>query len=81
VSYTEAAALRRYLGHGDDFLYLNTWLAPSVTAPESFMTLQDGGSWEGWAPETEPPNGALYELVIPRVSHSIVASPLLFPFH
>jgi hypothetical protein len=43
VSYTEAAAFRRYLGHGDDFLYLNTWLQPAVTAAENYFTWQQLG--------------------------------------
>lgn len=51
VSYTEAAAFRSYLGHGDDFMYLNTWLEPSVAAAETYLTIASGSIWEsGWKP-------------------------------
>ena len=52
VSYTEAAAFRRYLGHGDDFLYLDTFLQPSADAGESYLAIGSGKTWTGWAPHS-----------------------------
>lgn len=64
VSYTEAAALRRYMGHEDDFLYLNTWLQPNVGAGEAYFTINEGQQWEGWTPKESPAAGALYEISV-----------------
>lgn len=52
VSYTEAAAFRRYLGRGDDFLYLDTFLQPSANAGESYLAIGSGKTWTGWAPHS-----------------------------
>jgi hypothetical protein len=79
VSYTEAAAFRRYLGHGDDFLYLNTWLQPAVTAAENYFTIASGSSWEsGWKPAATVSGGggsgsssyagALFEVAVWAIS-------------
>ena len=75
VSYTEAAAFRSYLGRGDDFMYLNTWLQPSVTAAEAYYTIASGSTWEsGWKPSPEPTHangrgaGALFELAVWAIS-------------
>jgi hypothetical protein len=64
VSYTEAAALRRYIGGGDDFLYLSTFLLPNANAGESTHTIDAGQEWAGFAPKEAPTGGALYELTL-----------------
>jgi len=63
VSYTEAAATRRYLGGKDDFLFFANFLDVGVGSPEKYLILNTSQHWDGWSP-TIPPAKALYELAV-----------------
>lgn len=59
VSYTEAAALRRYTGGRDDLLFV----ASRLDAPGAELRVDAAHPWGGWAPAA-PPAAALYELAV-----------------
>ena len=61
VSYTEAAAIRRYTSGTDDFVFLETWLG----SPMPYRLINSTTPWVGWAPDTPlPSTELLYELAV-----------------
>ena len=64
VSYTEAAAIRRYTTGADDFYFLFVGRGGGG-ASQPFLTVASGKTWTGWAPaKPTPAGGALYELTL-----------------